>query len=77
MIIGLRKIFHTKTRLKFSCQALHLEMSIRDFAKSFDVTHRAVLKWGKEESRMNPSTELCAFGNLKLKALVFVRCCRC
>lgn len=37
----------------------YLEMSIRDFAKLFVVTHAAVLKWEKEESRMNPSTEVC------------------
>ena len=37
----------------------YLEMSIRDFAKLFGVTHAAVLKWEKEESRMNPSTEVC------------------
>jgi len=33
-------------------------MSTRDFAKLFGVTHAAVLKWEKEESKMNPSTEI-------------------
>lgn len=37
----------------------YLEMSTRDFAKLFGVTHAAVLKWEKEESKMNPSTEVC------------------
>lgn len=36
----------------------YLEMSTRDFAKLFGVTHTAVLKWEKEETRMNPSTEV-------------------
>lgn len=36
-----------------------LEMSTRDFAKLFGVTHAAVLKWEKEQSKMNPSTEVC------------------
>ncbi|HEY4832976.1 MAG TPA: hypothetical protein VIH61_10505, partial [Waddliaceae bacterium] len=36
----------------------YLEMSIRDFAKLFGVTHAAVLKWEKEETKMNPSTEV-------------------
>lgn len=36
----------------------YLEMSTRDFAKLFGVTHAAVLKWENEESRMNPSTEV-------------------
>lgn len=36
----------------------YLEMSTREFAKLFGVTHAAVLKWEKEESRMNPSTEV-------------------
>ena len=37
----------------------YLEMSTRDFAKLFGVTHAAVLKWESEESQMNPSTESC------------------
>jgi DNA-binding transcriptional regulator YiaG len=37
----------------------YLEMSTRDFAKLFGVTHAAVLKWENEESKMNPSTEIC------------------
>lgn len=37
----------------------YLEMSTRDFAKLFGVTHTAVLKWEKEETKMNPSTEVC------------------
>ena len=36
----------------------YLEMSSRDFAKLFGVSHAAVLKWEKEEARMNPSTEV-------------------
>ena len=36
----------------------YLEMSTRDFAKLFGVTHAAVLKWEKAESKMNPSTEV-------------------
>jgi DNA-binding transcriptional regulator YiaG len=35
-----------------------LEISTRDFAKIFGVTHTAVLKWTKESSKMNPSTEI-------------------
>lgn len=34
------------------------EMSYRDFAKIFGVSHVAVVKWEKEGSRMNPSTEV-------------------
>ncbi len=36
----------------------YLEMSTRDFAKLFGVTHAAVVKWEKEETKMNPSTEV-------------------
>lgn len=36
----------------------YLEMSTRDFAKLFGVTHAAVLKWEKEEAKMNPGTEV-------------------
>ena len=36
----------------------YLEMSTRDFAKLFGVSHVAVLKWEKEESKMNSSTEV-------------------
>jgi DNA-binding transcriptional regulator YiaG len=36
----------------------YFEMASRDFAKLFGVTHAAVLKWEKEESKMNPSTEV-------------------
>lgn len=35
----------------------YFEMSYRDFAKIFGVSHVAVHKWEKEERRMNPSTE--------------------
>lgn len=35
----------------------YLEMSTRDFANLFGMTHAAVLKWEKEETKMNPSTE--------------------
>lgn len=35
----------------------YFEMSYRDFAKIFGVSHAAVLKWEKETSKMNPSTE--------------------
>lgn len=37
----------------------YFAMSYRDFAKLFGVSHVAVVKWEKEESRMNPSTEVC------------------
>ena len=37
----------------------YFEMSYGDFAKLFGVSHAAVLKWEKEKSRMNPSTETC------------------
>ena len=37
----------------------YLEMSTRTFAKLLGVTHAAVLKWEHEESKMNPSTEVC------------------
>ena len=37
----------------------YLEMSTRDFAKLFGVSHAAVIKWEKEETKMNPSTEVC------------------
>jgi len=36
----------------------YLEMSTRDFAQLFGVTHTAVLKWENEKSKMNPSTEV-------------------
>lgn len=36
----------------------YFEMSYRDFAKVFGVSHVAVMKWEKEKSRMNPSTEM-------------------
>ena len=32
--------------------------SYRDFAKLFNVSHAAVVKWEKEKSRMNPNTEV-------------------
>ncbi len=35
----------------------YFEMSYRDFAKLFGVSHVAVVKWEKELSKMNPSTE--------------------
>jgi DNA-binding transcriptional regulator YiaG len=37
----------------------YLEMSTRDFAKLFGVTHAAVMKWENEESKMSPGTEVC------------------
>lgn len=36
----------------------YFEMSYRDFAKIFGVSHVAVVKWEKEKSKMNPSTEI-------------------
>jgi DNA-binding transcriptional regulator YiaG len=36
----------------------YLEMSTRNFAKLFGVSHAAVLKWEKGLSKMNPSTEI-------------------
>jgi DNA-binding transcriptional regulator YiaG len=36
----------------------YFEMSYREFAKIFGVSHVAVVKWEKNESRMNPSTEV-------------------
>lgn len=48
----------------------YLRMSTREFAQLFGVTHAAVLKWEKEKSRMNPSTEVCLrlyiFNHLKV-----------
>ncbi len=37
----------------------YLRMSTRDFSKLLGVTHTAVLKWEKEETQMNPGTEVC------------------
>lgn len=37
----------------------YLEMSTREFSNLFDVTHVAVLKWLKEDTKMNPNTETC------------------
>lgn len=37
----------------------YLEMPTREFATLFDVTHVAVLKWLKEDTKMNPNTEIC------------------
>lgn len=37
----------------------YLGLSTRKFSQLFDVTHVAVLKWLKEEVRMNPNTEIC------------------
>lgn len=37
----------------------YFELSYREFAKLIGVTHAAVVKWEKEKSRMNPSTEIC------------------
>jgi DNA-binding transcriptional regulator YiaG len=36
----------------------YFEMSYRDFAKIFGVSHVAVVKWEKGKSKMNPSTEI-------------------
>jgi DNA-binding transcriptional regulator YiaG len=36
----------------------YFEMSYRDFAKLFGVSHAAVIKWEKEKSKMNPTTEV-------------------
>lgn len=36
----------------------YFEMSYRDFAKVFGVSHVAVVKWEKEKAKMNPSTEI-------------------
>jgi len=37
----------------------YFEMSYRDFAKIFGVSHVAVVKWEKKGTRMSPSTEIC------------------
>jgi DNA-binding transcriptional regulator YiaG len=37
----------------------YLGMSTRQFSTLFDVTHVAVLKWLKEEVKMNPNNEIC------------------
>lgn len=37
----------------------YLEMSTREFANLLDVTHVAVLKWLKEDTKMSPNTETC------------------
>lgn len=47
----------------------YLEMSTREFANLFDVTHVAVLKWLKEDAKMNPNTEIC----LRLYLLDYLR----
>lgn len=36
----------------------YFELSYRDFAKLFSVSHAAVVKWEKEKSKMNPNTEV-------------------
>lgn len=36
----------------------YFELSYRDFAKLLGVSHAAVVKWEKEKSKMNPSTEI-------------------
>jgi DNA-binding transcriptional regulator YiaG len=36
----------------------YFEMSYRDFAKIFGVSHVAVVKWEKKNVRMSPSTEI-------------------
>lgn len=36
----------------------YFEMSYRDFAKICGVSHPAIVKWEKETSKMNPSTEV-------------------
>jgi len=36
----------------------YFEMSYRDFAKIFGISHVAVVKWEKGTSRMSPSTEM-------------------
>ncbi len=37
----------------------YFEMTTTQFGLCFGATHAAVLKWEKEESLMNPTTELC------------------
>ena len=37
----------------------YFEMAYRDFAKILGVSHVAVVKWEKEQSKMSPSTEVC------------------
>lgn len=37
----------------------YLGMPVREFANLFEVSHGAVLKWLKEESKMNPNSEFC------------------
>lgn len=36
----------------------YFQLSYRDFAALFSVSHAAVIKWEKEKSRMNPNTEV-------------------
>ncbi|MFI5343399.1 MAG: hypothetical protein ACHQUC_04165 [Chlamydiales bacterium] len=36
----------------------YFELSYRDFAKLFGVSHSAVVKWEKEKSKMNSNTEI-------------------
>jgi DNA-binding transcriptional regulator YiaG len=36
----------------------YFELSYREFAKLFGVSHAAVVKWEKEKSKMNPNTEI-------------------
>ena len=36
----------------------YFQLSYRDFAKLFSVSHAAVVKWEKEKAKMNPNTEV-------------------
>lgn len=56
-ILATQKTALTGPEIKFIID--YFEMSYRDFAKTFGVSHTAVLKWVKEESKMNPGTESC------------------
>lgn len=45
-------------RILYRLSFLYFELSYRDFAKLFNVSHAAVVKWEKEKSKMNPHTEI-------------------
>lgn len=55
-LLAIKPTLLTGAELRFIID--YFELSYRDFAKIFGVSHVAVVKWEKEKSRMNPSTEV-------------------
>jgi len=55
-MLALKRTPLTGAELRFIID--FLEMPTREFAKIFGVSHTAVLKWLKESSKMNSSTEV-------------------